>query len=991
MGAIARAGLGLPAAILAFAGVPAFAEEPEPEAAPAPAAELRPSQVDYMIVTGTRILRRDFDSASPIVTVMPEFFESVGAPTAEAALNRLPQFVPNFGSTSNIPGADGQAFVDLRGLGPTATLVLLDGRRIMPANGLGVVDINLIPPTLIERVEIVSGGASAVYGSDAVAGVVNFRLRQSFEGVELGGFYGRTDRGDGDQWDLNLTAGTDFAGGRGSVYGFVSRSERKLVSHGDRRFSRYAYNYVGQGNGSLGPGDAFVAGGSAAIEEGMTFLPTTGANPISQAAFDQVFAGYGYSTGTVPFQELIGTNNDGTVFTQGDLTPASVANYRGDQDPVLANDFAVFYNFAPSNALQLPLERTSAFGRLSYDVSDSLRLYADGLFGDYSVSQHQAPTPVFFVFVPPSNPYIPSDLALLLDSRPNPDAPVEWFKRISELGPRVADNDYSVYQGTFGVDGFLNDTWHFDSYVQYGETRQTRRQSGNALRSRIETLAFAPDGGLAACGGFDIFGAGAISPGCAEYIAVDARDKIELEQFIAEFSVEGPLAELPAGELRTAFGLMHKRDEFSYAADPVAASILPDGRQDIAGFAARDDISGDDHNTDLYIEALVPLLADRAGNSLLEAGLGYRHSQYNRAGGADAYKAELLYRPIDTLRIRGTYQHAIRAPSITELFAPQLPGFVSLGPSRDPCEAGSAARSGPNAAAVEALCVAQGLPEALLPTYRNARNLVGGFSGGNPDLEPEDVDTWTFGLVWTPTLKDQRYGRLQTAIDWYRIEVDNAVDRVSAAEILGLCFDPRVNPDLSAAQIWCTFFARNTESGDIEDMFAINRNLGEISTSGIDLQLDWQLPLGPGTLGVNWLVTWLDTFERGAGAGAQVEDLAGEISFLQGGTSLAEWRSLLSISYGWRNASVTARSRYIDSMRDTFVPEFRVPSRTYLDLYASYDFEPGLFAGLRLGFGIENVTDRDPPVYPSNNAANTDPQQYDVLGRRYFVTLNYRF
>jgi iron complex outermembrane recepter protein len=472
---------------------------------------------------------------------------------------------------------------------------------------------------------------------------------------------------------------------------------------------------------------------------------------------------------------------------------------------------------------------------------------------------------------------------------------------------------------------------------------------------------------------------------------VAGRDKIELEQFIAEFSVEGPLAELQAGELRTAFGVMHKRNEFSYAADPVAASILPDGRVAIVGFNARDDVSGDDHNIDVYVEALVPVLADRLGSPLLEAGLGYRHSRYDIAGGADSYKVELMYRPADALRMRGSYQRAIRAPSIVELFASQLPAdFLVLGPARDPCEAGSAARTGPDAAAVEALCVAQGLPAALLPTYRNAENRAAGFVGGNPELEPEDADTWTVGLVWTPSFEDQRYGRLQMAIDWYRIEVENAVKVVGPQEILGLCFDPNVNPDFSPEQTWCTFFTRNTETGDIQDMFAIRRNLGEITTSGIDLQFDWQLPLGPGTLGVNWLVTWLDSFKRGAGAGAPVEDLVGEISFWPG-ESWAEWRSLLSLSYGWRNASVTARSRYIDSMHDIVVPEFRVPSRTYLDLFASYDFRPGLFDGLRLGLGVENVTDRDPPVFPSSTAANTDPQQHDVLGRRYFVTLSYRF
>lgn len=978
-----RQGVSLGAVLLAFGPTSAFAEEPDPEAT----TEALAPYVDHIVVTGTRITRRDFESASPIVTVMPELFESVGAPTVEAALNRLPQLVPSFGSTSNNPGNDGQAFVDLRGLGPTATLVLLDGRRLIPANGSGVVDVNLIPPTLIERVEIISGGASAVYGSDAVAGVVNFRLRESFEGFEIGGFYGQTERGDGEQWDTHLTAGTTFAGGRGSVYGFVARSDRAGVSHGDRDFSRYAFDYVGAGNGTLGPGDAFIAGGSGVLEEGLAFLPTSGGNPISQAAFDELFASYGFAPGSVPLQSVLGFNGDGSLFTRGNFAPGSAANFRDVQDPLLASDRAIRYNFAPGNALQLPLERTSGFGRLSFDISDSVRLYADGLYGDYSVSQQLAPAPVDFVVMPRSNPFIPADLALLLDSRPSPDADFFWFKRVSELGLRISENEYSVYQGTVGLDGYLSDAWRFDAYVQYGENHQTRRQSGNALRSRVEELTFASDGGAAACGGFDIFGRGSISAACADYIAVDGEDDIRMEQFIAEASVEGALIELPAGDLRAAIGLMHKRDRYSYTADPIAAQLLPDGRVDIAGFNARDDVSGEDDNTDVYIEALAPLLADRPGAVSLDAGLGYRHSQYDQAGSADAWKAELLYRPVEPLRIRGSYQSAIRAPSITELFTPQLPGFFNLGTQRDPCEAASAARNGPDAVAVEALCLAQGVPAELLPDLQQPINIVPGFTGGNPDLRPEDAETWTFGFVWAPT---PSVGRFQAAIDWYRIEVDNAVAVVSAVEIIALCFDPRANPGFASDQSWCTFFSRNPETGEIVDAFEINRNLGQLKTSGIDLQLDWSLPLGPGTLAANWLVSWLDSFERSAGTGAPTEELAGAISFLPG-TSLPEWKSLLSVSYTWQGMSVSARTRYIDAMADTSVPEFDIPSRTYVDLFASYDFGPGPFDGLRLGVGIENVADRDPPIVASSFAANTDPQQYDVLGRRYFVSLNYRF
>jgi iron complex outermembrane recepter protein len=440
--------------------------------------------------------------------------------------------------------------------------------------------------------------------------------------------------------------------------------------------------------------------------------------------------------------------------------------------------------------------------------------------------------------------------------------------------------------------------------------------------------------------------------------------------------------------LRTAVGLMHKRDAFRYTADPIAAQVLPDGRVDIVGFNARDDIDSDDYNTDVYVELLVPLLADRPGVRLLEAGLGYRHSQYDQAGGADAWKVELLYRPVDSLRLRGSFQNAIRAPSITELFSPQLPELFFL-PAGDPCQHTSAARTGPDAAAVEALCIAQGVPAEMMPNFLQPFPFATGFVGGNPELRPEEAETWTVGLVWSPAPTRPHLGRLQAALDWYRIDVDEAIQTVPMQEILALCFNPQANPEFSPDQPWCTFFSRNPDTGEIVDAFAIQRNLGRLSTSGIDLQLDWSLPAGPGSLGVNALVSWLDRFERSAGAGAPTEELAGLVSFLPG-TSLPEWKGLLGLSYMWQRTSVSARARYIASMEDTLVPGFNIPSRSYLDLFASHDFGPGWLDGLRLGVGIENATDRDPPVF-SSGAAGTDPQQYDVLGRRYFATFNYRF
>jgi len=955
--------------------------------------------LDKVVVTGSRIARPDFESASPIVTVPAEAFDQTGAPTVEATLNKFPQFVPGYTSTSNNPSADGQAQLNLRGLGSEATLVLIDGRRLTPANGSGVADVNIIPPSLIERVEIVTGGASAVYGSDAIAGVVNFKLKPYFEGFEVGGFGARTAEGDGEQWSVNATAGTRFADGKGSVYGYASHARREILTYGERAFSRYALSYVGDGQGTTGPGRGFIASGSTAIEEGYAFVPPFGGNAYDPQVFDGLFQSYGFPAGSVPLQPLIGVNEDGTLFTGGTFAPGSVVNFRGETDPLLFTDRRYTYNFAPPNALQLPLERTSLFIRSSYDVSVTASVYAEALYADYSVEQQLAPTPLDFVFTPPDNPFLPADLRTLAASRPNPGAPLFWLKRLSELGPRVSEIDYDTLQLTTGFDADVFNGWRLDGYVQYGKSDQDQRQSGNALRSRVEELAFAADGGVAICGGFDVFGRGSISPECAAYIAADGTNRVEVSQLLGELSLEGPVLDLPAGELRTALGMLYKRDEYSYTADPIAQARLPDGRPDISGFNASDDIDADNSNVDVYVEALIPILEDAPGARSLDLGLGYRHSDYDSGVNADSYKAELLYRPVESLRLRGSYQRAIRAPSIFELFQPQLDtSFVartSTGIILDPCTVGSPQRSGPDAQAVEALCLAQGVPTALLPQFEDTDGLVPGFTGGNPDLEPEDADTYTVGMAWLPFDLPRGLGRFQMSLDWYQIEVEQAIEVVSGREVVSLCFDRSTNPTFSPDNQWCGEFERDAVTGEIENLAEINQNIGGTKVSGVDLQLDWRRALGPGELRLNWLVSWLDTFEYDPGGGAPTEERAGSTSrtsgFVLPGGSLPEWKWTLAASYAWRGVDLTARWRYVDSMEDGQFPDFTVPSRDYLDLYAQYIFASPALDGLRLGIGIENVTDQDPPIYPSYVQANTDPSQYDVLGRRYFIRLNYQF
>jgi iron complex outermembrane receptor protein len=951
--------------------------------------------LEEIVVTGTRIARPDFEAASPIVAVPAEAFDRTSSGTAETTLNQYPQFVPGYTGTSNNSGnlnsySEGRAGLNLRGLGDNRTLTLVDGRRLAPINANGETDLNVIPPALIERVEVVTGGASAVYGSDAIAGVVNFRLLQEFDGIELGGRWGQTDHGDGEEYDVSLTAGSGFADGRGSIVGYVGYYDRAQINQPARRFSRAPLLYVGPGEGIAGPDHAYVGIGSSYTEEGVAFLG--GQNRVDSEVFNAVFDSYGYPAGTVPQAgNPIGFNTDGTLFTMGNGEPDSVANFRGQGDPLTSNSFFHSYNFANFVALQMPLTRTSAYASANFDLTDDLELYGAVIYADYTVKTQVAPVPLQSVVMPPTNPFIPADLKRLLDSRPDPDAPFGFGKRLSERGPRAHENNYDMHQLTAGARGRLPGDWTFDAYAQYGANSQWKYQTGNVSRSRVEELAFAPDGGDSICGGFNPFGIDSVLPACADYIAVDAGIEADARQVIAEISAHGAPLALPAGELRMAIGVQYRRDEYRYHADEALRRILPDGGPDIVGFDAADDIDADDHNTDVYVEAAIPLLADRPGVESLETVLGYRYSDYASAGGVDTWKAELLYQPVPAARLRGSYQRAVRVPSIFELFLPGTSNFVDFDPP-EPCSVDSDQRNGPDAQLVEALCVEQGMPAELLPDYSAFTILT--TVGGNPDLEPETADTLTAGIVVRPGFESPWVRDLQFSIDWYRIELDDVVTFVDAATAVLNCFDPVYNPAYAADNYWCTLFGRDPGSGEIVDTFETFRNLATQTTSGIDFQLDWSLPFGPGELGIGWYVGWLEQFELKTTSGVPADQFAGTIGGFAG--SYPEWKWLANVRYAWRNLDVGLSWQYVGSTIDTSRFGFKttdvtVPHADYFDVNGSYAFDDGWFDGLTISAGVENLTDEQPPIVPMWAAANTDPSQFDVLGRSYYLMLALRF
>jgi outer membrane receptor protein involved in Fe transport len=302
-------------------------------------------------------------------------------------------------------------------------------------------------------------------------------------------------------------------------------------------------------------------------------------------------------------------------------------------------------------------------------------------------------------------------------------------------------------------------------------------------------------------------------------------------------------------------------------------------------------------------------------------------------------------------------------------------------------------RTGQHKAAVEALCLAQGLPPALLPTYSFGLRRVNGVSGGNSRLDAEQADTATFGIVLTSPFDHAALQHLQISLDWYSIDLQDVIGRWDSESAVNRCYDFAYNPGFQANNIYCTFFARNTTTGEI---FAriIDSNIGGVDTSGVDLQVDWSMVAGPGRVGASFYLTHVQSWKYSDPSGGTIE-YAGTIG--GGGVSraLPEWKSLLSLNYEWREARLFARWQYIDGMTDAIYrndpmyPDFEVPSRNYLDLGASITFSKGTLEGLTARVGVDNATDTEPPVFPSYSQANTDPAVYDVLGRRYYVAVGY--
>ena len=990
-----------------FLSASAYAQDATPTEEPAdqPTADEESAQGE-IIVTGSLISRRDARSSSPISTVDSAVLSGAGQPSLDRALGQLPQFsgaqgASEVGDTQGTIGfSGGQSYSDLRGLGPNRSLVMLDGRRLMSSSPDGAIDLNTIPSSLIGSVEIITGGASAAYGSDAVAGVVNFKLRDNLDGLELSAKKGITSQGDGPTTSLSAAFGAKFAEDRGHFLFALEYADRGTVAGADRPFFANIRQLARPPEGIIGTGNY---GGGA---------PTV-------AAVNAVLAGYSGTTpisGSGLYTGAIGVNNDGTIFT--DLAGTNcVQNYRGLDGQtrglnISANCRQVQVALGQYFAVLVPLERYNAFTRVSYDLSDDITAYSQFSFLHSEALTQTGPgssKPSVPLLVPRNSPFVTGNPALqqiLSSISPAPTGNIIVTKLLSALGNRVEPFKYDVWQAILGLKGNIPGTplkWNL--YGSYGKSQFINDNIGDGSRAAITTVLNGTanyTGSAGTCKGYawNPFGNNPLSPGCLEYIARVNHNTNDQSQKIIEATIQGPLLALPAGDLSFAIGADHRETSFDYRPD---STLLTNDSLSYGFISAA---SGKQKVDEVFAELLVPILKDTPFFQELTADLGYRYSKYDLSGGHHTYKADLSWRPFDGVFIRGGYSVAIRAPSLGNLFGPtsvaQLP--IGTGPNAgDPCAVGSIYRTGSSSSQVQALCLAQGIPSAIYPTYTYGISTVFGQDGSNPGLTPERAKTYSFGTVLTPHFGSKLFERVQLSVDYYHIQIDNAIGSLLLSDILPRCFnsDGVSNPAYSINNPYCDRIARDPLTGQIvlgqQGLF----NFATYTVAGIDTQFSWRfgldaLGMSPdaGHLELNSTASYLKDYTVAGLLGSPTLNYAGSAGFggVGGGISHPKWKVYSGLTYGNDNFKATFLWRYIsrmihsDKVANAASTTAGVPAYSYFDANAEFDVDDRFTFGL----GVTNLTNKTPP-FISASPLTTDSATYDVIGRTFFLSAKAKF
>lgn len=919
--------------------------------------------VEKISITGSRIKSQNYESASPISITSDVEIKLSGFTRIEDLLNTLPQI--EAGQTSFLSnGASGTANLDLRGLGPSRTLVLVNGRRL-PAGGVysQAPDINQIPAALVKRVEVLTGGGSSTYGADAVAGVVNFVMDDDFEGFEINfgasGYQHNNDNSyiqdlmdkrnfeypegntgiDGKSYNIDITMGGDFADGKGHAVAYATWRRNDELRQEARDYSSCALNAGGTGCG--GSGNAIIPN-----------FYIGNIDPVTGAQDD-----YEYWT----------------LDSNSNFIP-SVGNS---------------YNYAPINHFMRPDERFSLGAFVNYEVNDHVRPYFEVMYMRDRTAAQIAESGTFFseqYDIDVSSPLLnDAQRAQLMDRFGlglDDQFSVYIGKRNVEGGARASVLEHNDFRVVFGSEGDINDNWSYDASFLYGSSSSSAAYINDFFGPRIATALNSEEcADTAGCIPYEVFTYNGITSEAADTLTgVAILNGVASEMVINAYVTGETGFIIPSANdpIAVVLGYEYRDSKYERLADEVFAQGLLLGQ----GGTTSSIVGGFTVN-EIFAEASVPLVQGKALADDLSLDLGYRYSDYDTSGGVSTYKVGVNYAPLEELKVRGSYNRAVRAPNVADLFSPQSTGLWG---GTDPC-AGIIA-DGETPALSAAQCANTGVSAAQYGTIGlSPASQYNGLFGGNPNLAPEIADTYTFGIVALP-MED-----LQFSIDYWDIKLEDVIGAVGAQLTVEQC-------GLTGSAAYCDNIVR-APSGSLwrgADGYvtATNVNLASRHWQGYDFTGNYEMDLGNGTLTAKFVGTLMTKKEYVPlpGDDAATYDCVDEVSvdcFAQ-----PEWRHSFNVSYttgDWW--TVDAKWRYYGSVgysgtSDTLLVESGgIKSQSYLDLKGSFEVTDNLAVLV----GVNNVFDKEPPMVGStiSSNANTVAGYYDTLGRYLHASVTFKY
>ena len=913
--------------------------------------------VDEVVVTGSRIRTSPLDQAQPVVQIDEALIAKQGLTSTVDVLQRIPSAggglnakFNNSGNFGNPPDGGGvgagSAEIDLRYLSSRRVLVLVDGLRWVPgaaASGVpGSVDLNTIPSAMISRMEVLQEGASPIYGSDAIAGVVNIITKDRQEGFTANAQIGQTNHSDGFAQDYNVTWGV----GSGSTHIVVGGGYFKQdpVFASDRKISRFPQPFA----------TSCLAGGCSSGTPLGRFIvsdPNTGSD--LDMTLKQALA-----VGQRP------------TYIPGDPTGAA-SSFKGFTT-------ADRFNFQPFNYISTPLERISMFGSVHQDITEKVSLRVRASYVQRKSANQAAPLPLFVgpdagngnlldtVSVDATNPFNPFGFTLQSGTY------AFIGRRLIEGGPRHYEQEVDTWNVTATLAGAFtvaDKNWNWDVNAVYSRNHAEQTFTGNVNAQRVQQALGPAALCTGACTPLNIFGgAGTITPAMLQFIGFTQQDTSQQELTDFSANLTGELFDLPAGPLAFAVGLERRRNEGYFQPDAIVAAGLS---SDIPAQPA----SGKITVKEAYGELRIPLLADMPFFNRLDASLAARFFDYSTSGSDETFKAGLSWRPVEELLFRGSWGEGFRAPSIGELF-----GSASRFDQEvvDPCSGFSAATP----ATVRANCIARGVPANGSYTQLNPQVSV--ITSGNTSLKPETSESWNFSGVWEPKiLRDTGWSRsVSLEVAYSDIELDQAIQAQNGQSLLDRC--AQTGDALACATI------TRTASGQIAAITNPLINIGGIKTRALDINLVWTSPeWSIGQFGARWYTTRLLEFSEfvpTSGGLAKIEREGTE----RGSPDQAypKTKSNLMLDWDQGDFGATLSGRYISSVQEAGDPN-KLESRTYVD--AQFRWTPSfLDDGLAVAVGVNNLFDKDPPGCVTCGLNNYDPNAYDAPGRFMYLRLSYR-